>query len=86
MIGPSNPTNPVTSVALVTTTGDPIRSSVSGSNYTIDLSGANENVFINGFKVNSTLRLTSWWLSVYEENNIIATDGIFSLAGNYSLV
>lgn len=83
---PSTPSNPVASVALVTTTGGQIISSVSGSNYTIDLSGTNENVFINGFKVNSTPAADKLMVVGYEENNIIPTDGIFQLAGNNSLI
>ena len=85
--GPSTPSNPVTSVELITTAGDPIRSSVSGSNYTIDLStGVDENVFINGFKVTSTPVADKLVVVGYDQNIITGNNGVFSLTGNYSLV
>ena len=85
--GPSTPSNPVTSVELITTAGDPIRSSVSGSNYTIDLStGVDENVFINGFKVTSTPVADKLVVVGYDQNIITGNNGVFSLTGNDSLV
>ena len=84
--GPSTPSNPVTSVELITTAGGQIVSSVSGSNYTIDLSGANENVFINGFKVNSTPAADKLVVVGYDQNIITGNNGVFSLTGNDSLV
>jgi len=85
--GSSTPSNSVRSVALIDKFGNLIpNSTVSGSNYTIDLSTIDENVFINGFKVTSTPAADRLVVTGYDENNIIGNNGVFSLTGNNSLV
>jgi len=84
--GPTTPSNAVSSVALLTTTDEEITATVSGTNYTIDLSSADPLTFINRFKINSTPVANKLVVVGYEQNSITGTNGVFSLAGNNSLI
>jgi hypothetical protein len=81
----NNTDTSITSIALTTKSGGAINATVSGTTYTVDLSGVSDAVYINGLKVTSPLAATKLVISD-ATNPVTGSNGTFDFGGNNSII
>jgi hypothetical protein len=81
----NTPTTSLSSVAFTKRGGGTIDAAVSGTTYTVDLSGASDSIYINGLKITSSPAADRLVVSD-AANPVVGSNGTFNFLGNNSLI
>ena len=81
----TEPETSIRSVQLTTKGGNPIGSSVSSSDYTVDLTGVSGDIYINGLKIDSSPVADKLVVKDVAGQDVKGTNGVFGFTGNNSI-